>query len=45
MIKRGKNMRIDFKNILICIGVIVVTYMLFDVALSLLKINYTLNTI
>ncbi len=38
-------MRINFKNILICIGILVITYMGFDVALKILRINYTLNLI
>lgn len=38
-------MKINFKNILICIGVIIVTYMCFDIALRILKINYTLHLI
>ncbi|MBR1884022.1 MAG: hypothetical protein IJ809_03650 [Clostridia bacterium] len=38
-------MRISVKNILLSIGVIVLTYMAFDTVLNVLKVNYTLNLI
>lgn len=38
-------MRIGIKNILICVGIIILTYMAFDTVLNLLKLNYTLNLI
>ena len=38
-------MRISVKNILIFIGLIILTYMAFDTVLNLLKLDYTLNLI
>ncbi len=38
-------MKINIRNILICIGVIVVTFMVFNVILRLLRINYIYHII
>lgn len=36
-------MKINVKNILICIGIIVVTFMVFDTTVKLLRINYIIH--
>ena len=38
-------MNINLKNILISIGVIILTYMAFNITLSILKLNYTLKIV
>ena len=38
-------MRISVKNILICVGIIILTYMAYDLVLKILKYNYIMNLI